>query len=117
MSDTTEPRSITDLRRALLAEYLKCAERRKPHFDAFRADDPASIIHWQAYEGLVGTGTYAWLIAGVLRLLEKRDPDAAADVAQWVELSLDSGVEWLEHLNNDIDFDSLPATVEAAATS
>lgn len=102
MTDTTKPRSITDLRRALVAESEACHQRRQQYHVAMK-NNPEDQAAPDAYEGLVGTGTYAWLVAGILRLLEQRHPETAATVADWTEESLNSGVDWLESLNDDLD--------------
>lgn len=108
MTDTTETRSITNLRRVLIAESEDCHQRRQAHRPNMKSDPAA----FDAYEGLVGTGIYAWLIAGILGLLGERHPETAATVAEWVEASLDSGMDWLESLNDDLDGE--PATTAEA---
>lgn len=111
MSNTETVRSITDLRRALIAESDDCHQRRQQFRKPMKNGDQAAL---DAYEGLVGTGTYAWLVAGILRRLEQQHPETAATVAKWVEVSLDSGMDWLEDLNDDLDSE-LAASVEAGA--
>jgi len=96
----TNTRSITDLRRALIAESDDCQQRRQQFREPMKNGDQTAL---DAYEGLVGTGTYAWLVAGILCLLEQQHPETAAVVAGWVEASLDSGMDWLEDLNDDLD--------------
>lgn len=113
MTDTTEPRSITDLRRQLVAESRAHLKTSRTYADILTPRNVgATQADWDAFCGAVGTGTYAYMVAGILRLLEQRDPDAAADVAEWVKLSQDSDVDWLESLNNDLDNEPA-ATVEA----
>jgi len=112
MSDT---RSITDLRCALVAESRAHLKTSRTYADILKPDNTnATQADWDAFGGAVGTGTYAWLVAGVLRLLEQRHPETAATVAGWVGLSQDSGIDWLESLNNDLDAEPA-ATVEAGA--
>lgn len=115
MSNTETARSITDLRRALVAEshaHLKTSRSYMAILTPGNAD--ATQADWDAFGGAVGTGTYAWLVAGILRLLEQRHPETAETVAQWVGLSQDSGIDWLESLNNDLDSEPA-ATAEAGA--
>jgi len=106
-----DTRSITDLRRALIAESEDCHQRRQQFREPMKNGDQAAL---DAYEGLVGTGTYAWLVAGILRRMEQEHPETAAVVAGWVEASLDSGMDWLEDLNDDLDNESA-TTVEVGA--
>lgn len=108
-------RSITDLRRALIAESLAHLKTSKSYMAILTPGNAdATQADWDAFGGAVSTGTYAWLTAGILRLLERDHPEMAAVVARWVELSRDSGTDWLTDLNNDLDGE-LAVTVEAGA--
>jgi len=113
MTDVTDidTRSITDLRCALIAESEDCHQRCQQFREPMKNGDQTAL---DAYEGLVGTGTYAWLVAGILRRLEQEHPETAAVVAGWVEASLDSGMDWLEDLNDDLD-NKPAATAEVGA--
>lgn len=115
MTDTTEPRGITDLRRQLVAESRAHLKTSRSYADVLTPRNVgATQADWDAFCGATGTGTYAWLVAGILRLLEQKHPETAATVAEWVEESLNSGMDWLESLNNDLDGEAAE-TVEAAA--
>jgi len=115
-NDTIPEIDINALRRKLIAEYVTSGERRKAYFDVLRPGNAdATRADWDAYMALAGTGTYAWLVSGILRLLEQKHPETAVNVAAWVELMLDSGTDWLEDLNNDLPdeaFTSVDATTE-----
>lgn len=108
-------RSVTDLRKALVAETRSRYDRSKPYMDALAPGANGTQADWDAFTGLTEAGIYAWLIAGILRLLERDHPETAATVASWVEESLNSGMDWLENLNDDLDApdDDAEATAKA----
>lgn len=111
----TDTRSITELRQALIAESRAHLETSKPYMDILKPGNAnATQADWDAFGGAASTGTYAWLVAGILRLLEQHHPEMAGTVAGWIELSRDSGIDWLESLNNDLDGEPT-ATAKAAA--
>jgi hypothetical protein len=97
--------SVTDVRRALIAESEDFYKRRKPYFASMRADaSPAeSGPAFDAYEGLVAAGAYGWLLAAMLRKLsEDHGATYAEDFAALVAEVMESGVDWLEDANDDL---------------
>lgn len=100
-------------RTALVAEWTDAMERRHAHFETLRGDrkpgdpvlerTPLTDAALDAYEGLVGAGTYAYLIAAMLLEVDEVNPALAQQLAEMVDEVHESGDECLEGANDDLD--------------
>lgn len=103
MNDTTP--TVTEIRTALIRDTSDFYRRRQPHRTAMRnapKDDPHFNAIFDAYEGLVAAGCYAEALATVLRIVEQRHPETAADLASLVHEVRESGNDCLEDANADV---------------
>lgn len=105
----------TELRRELLDQWDDLAKRRRAAFGALHATGERGAKpdrgDLDRFEGLAIAGDFSFLLAAVLRRAEQyRAMDAAAEpepfadwLARTVGLVLDSGLDWLEGANDDLD--------------
>lgn len=104
MNDTSP--TVTDVRTALLRETSEFYRRRQPHHQVMaehRTDpNPAFDTHFDAYEGLVAAGCFAEALATVLRIVEQRHPETAADLASLIHDVQENGNDCLDGANDDI---------------
>lgn len=108
-------------RENLIAESKANLELRHQHFKTLHGDrrpgdpvperTPLTDAAFDACTGLVGAGTYAYLIAAMLREVDEKDPALALELAEMVDQVGENGIEWIEDANGDLDGDE-----ETAAT-
>lgn len=92
-------RTITDIRRELVAESEGCHQRSRHYLAAMKL--PTSThADFDAYEGLATAGAYAWAMAAILRVIDEGKPEAVASI---IEAAVADGTDWLEDANNDLD--------------
>jgi hypothetical protein len=100
-------------RTALVADWADLMERRHAHFKTLHGDrkpgdpvperTPLTDAAFDAYEGLVVAGSYAYLIAAMLREVDEADPVLAQRLAQMADVVREDGGECLEGANDDLD--------------
>lgn len=93
--------SVTDVRRALVAEAADFDERRQTHQANMHTD---GTHRCDAYEGLARASAYGLLLAGVLGQLDRRPGlhDVAAGLADVVEDVMAHGARALADTNADL---------------
>jgi hypothetical protein len=94
---------ITEVRKTLIAESYDLFRLTKAYFETI--ESPAmSTFEFDVY-GAIGAGsTYAYLLAGVLQIIENRHGnDEAREMAALFDAVRDGGTEVLEDVNHDID--------------
>lgn len=93
--------SVTDIRRALVAEAADFDERRQTHQANMHTD---GTHRCDAYEGLARASAYGLLLAGVLGQLNQRPGlhDVAAGLADVVEDVMAHGTRALADVNADL---------------
>lgn len=104
---------VRDTRAALVAEWADLMERRHTHFKTLHGDrgpgdpvperTPLTDAAFDAYEGLVVAGSYAYLIAAMLREVDEADAALAQRLAELADTVREDGGECLEGANGDLD--------------
>lgn len=100
-------------RTALVAEWADLMGRRHAHFQTLHGGrkpgdpvperTPLTDAAFDAYEGLVCAGSYAYLIALMLRRVDESDPALAQKLAELVDFVRQDGLEWIEGANGDLE--------------
>lgn len=101
----TDRPNVTEIRTAPIKDTAAFYRRRQPHHNAMVAapkDDPNFNTIFDAYEGLVTAGCYAEALATVLRIVEQRHPETAADLAAVIHDVRENGNDCLEDANADV---------------
>lgn len=93
---------ITDMRRRLVAEAGDHNRKCLPYSAAWMTDDPASQAARDAYTGLAAAGTYATLLAAILRDVAERDPGLANEIAVNIGMAVTHGMDFLDGANDDL---------------
>lgn len=94
-----ETRTITDIRRELVAESEGCHQRSR-HYMAAMKLPTSTNADFDAYEGLATTSAYAWAMAAILRVVDEGKPEAVAPI---IEAAMADGTDWLEDANSDLN--------------
>lgn len=99
-------------RQSLVAESRELLERRHAHFKTMHGDrkpgdpiperTPLTDAAFDAYAGSVTAGTYAYLIAAMLREVDETNPTLAQQLAEMVDQAREDD-EWIEGANDDLD--------------
>ena len=107
MTDTSP--TVTDVRTALIREASAAIERRQACYRALHAipaeqreNNPRYNALFDTYEDLAREGSYAQTIAAILRTVEQRHPETAADLAALVHEVMENGDDVLDGPNDDI---------------
>lgn len=99
---TTDEPTVTNIRRALMAEAADFHRRRQPHRHAMKIDNYNDIAS-DAYEGLAAAGCYGQLISAILAdLVDNGHEDLAVRYTAWTHDVMENGDDGLEDANSDI---------------
>lgn len=104
-------------RQSLVAESRELLERRHAHYKTLWGDrqpgdpiperTPLADAAFDAYAGSVTAGTYAYLIAAMLREVNEANPALAQQLAEMVDQAREDG-EWIEGANDDLGVAEVP---------
>lgn len=106
MNDTDTRPTVTEIRTALIRDTSDYYQRRQAHYRTMRETQTKTGTAYDtaldAYEGLVAAGCFAEALATVLRIVEERHPETAADLASLVHEVQENGNDCLDGANDDI---------------
>jgi hypothetical protein len=94
---------ITEVRKTLIAESYEHYKLCKAYYETI--ETPAmSTFEFDVYGAIAGASTYAYLLAGVLQIIENRHgSDEAREMAALFDAVREGGTEVLEDVNDDLD--------------
>ncbi|HEY8977712.1 MAG TPA: hypothetical protein VIN75_26090 [Burkholderiaceae bacterium] len=94
--------TVADVRRALVAESEEFGTRRLPYSRALRGSFDATQADFDAYEALCAAGSFAFVLAAILRKLAEDHGEAyAAQFAAVVHSAMADGPDGIDECAND----------------
>lgn len=110
---TTDEITVTDVRKALIAESYEHLESIKRLKAKRRAGEWLTPGEVELIDALATANAYSYLLAFVLRFADERcSADDAEYLARVFDAVMDAGTEALEDANDDLDEQARPGTLD-----
>jgi hypothetical protein len=111
---TTDEPTVTDIRRALMAEAADFHRRCQPHRHAMKIDGYGDVA-LDAYEGLATAGAFVQLVSAILAdLADNGHEELAVRYTAWTHDVMENGDDGLEDANSDIPWGGASESEDAA---